>query len=334
MSYSLNKELLTEILSIFSPSGNEGLIRHLIEEEIKDYVDEIHTDALGNLIARKKGNGRKVMVAGHMDQIGMMITYIDDHGFLRFTNVGGLSPAVCYSQRVIFENGTIGVVGTEKLDSLKDLTLEKLFIDIGASTREEAEKLVSIGDTCVYYSEPLIDDKKVISPAMDDRIGCFIMIEAIKKINESPYDLYFVFTVQEEVGIRGAKTSAYAINPDYGIALDVTSTGDTPKAKTMAVKLGNGPAIKVRDNSLLCHPKIKNHMVKQAKAHNIPYQMEVLEFGGTDSGSIHLTREGVPSGVLSIPTRYIHTDCEMCHITDIANSIELTAKILEAEIEA
>lgn len=332
MNYSLNKELLKKMLSIFSPSGHEGSIRGFIEEEIKGYVDEIHTDALGNLIARKKGTGKKIMIAGHMDQIGMMVTYVDDKGFLRFTNIGGLSAAVCYSQRVIFENGTIGVIGCEKIDGLKDLTLDKLYIDIGATSKEEAEKLVSIGDTCVYYSEPLIDDKKVISPAMDDRIGCFIMMETIKNLSNTNNDLYFVFTVQEEVGIRGAKTSAYSINPDYGIALDVTATGDTPKARTMAVKLGDGPAIKIRDNSVLCHPTVKNHMVKQAKENNIPYQLEVLEFGGTDSGAIHLTRGGVPAGVISIPTRYIHTDCEMCFVSDIANSIQLTVKVLEAEI--
>ncbi|MCC5909884.1 MAG: M42 family metallopeptidase [Clostridiaceae bacterium] len=328
----INIDLLKNMLSTYSPSGNELKISEVIKSEIKDFVDEIKTDALGNLIARKKGSGKKIMLAGHMDQIALMVTYIDDKGFLRFSNIGGFSPAITLSQRVIFENGTIGVIGSEKLESLKDLKLDKLYIDIGASSKEEAELKVSIGDSCVYFSTPLIDDKKVISQALDDRIGCFVMIEALKKLTDTNNDIYFVFTVQEEVGLRGAKTAAYSIDPDLAIAFDVTATGDTPKAKSMAVKLGDGPAIKIKDNSILCHPKVKNYMIQQAKENNIPYQLEVLELGGTDSGAIHLTRSGVPSGVLSIPCRYLHSDCEMVFLSDVKNSIELTKNILENDL--
>lgn len=329
---SLDLDLLKKIVATYSPAGNEAKISNLIEEEIKDYVDEIYTDALGNLIARKKGEGKKVLLAGHMDQIGLMVTYIDDSGFIRFTNIGGISPSVTYSQRVIFENGTVGVIGCEKIDSLKDLTLDKLFIDIGASSKEEAEKKVSIGDMCVYYSEVIMDDKNIISPALDDRIGCFIMIEILKSLKTSKNDIYYVFTVQEEVGTRGAKTAGYSIEPDMAISFDVTATGDTPKARLMAVKLGKGPAIKIKDNSILCHPKVKNLMIKKAEENSIPYQLEVLEFGGTDSGAIHLTRSGVPSGVISIPCRYIHSTCEMVSISDVSNIIDLSIKILEDEI--
>ncbi|SNR88161.1 endoglucanase [Anaerovirgula multivorans] len=331
--HDLDLELLKKMLSAYSPSGNESNVRELIKNAIEDYVDEISVDPLGNLIARRKGNGTKVMLAGHMDHIGLMVTYIDDKGFLRFTNVGGISPAITLSQRVIFEDGIIGVIGNEKIDSLKDLTLDKLYIDIGASNKEEAETMVSIGDVCVYHSEPLIDDKKVISQAVDDRIGCFIMIEALKRIQNTNNDLYFVFTVQEEVGTRGARTAAFGIEPDIAIAFDVTATGDTPKAKTMAVKLGAGPAVKVKDNSILCHPKVKDYMIAQAKENNIPYQMEVLEHGGTDSGAIHITKSGVPSGVLSIPCRYLHSNCEMVFLSDIENSVELTKYILQNSIE-
>ncbi|WP_026477888.1 M42 family metallopeptidase [Alkaliphilus transvaalensis] len=331
--YTINKELVKKLCSTYSPSGNENRVREIIEAEVKGYVDEVYTDALGNLIAHKKGNGKKLMLAGHMDHIGLMVTFIDEKGFLRFTNIGGISPSISLSQRVIFENGTIGVIGSEKLDSLKDLNLDKLFIDIGASSKEEAEKMVSIGDTCVYYAECLIDDKKVFSPALDDRIGCFIMIEALKLMKESNNDLYFVFTTQEELGLRGAKTAAYGVNPDFGIAFDVTATGDTPKGIKMSVKLGEGPTVKVKDNSVICHPKVKNFMIEQAKKNDIPYQLEVLEFGGTDSGAIHLTRSGVPSGVMSIPTRYIHSTNEMCAISDIENAVKLTVKLIENEIE-
>lgn len=328
----LNIELLKKIVSTYSPAGNEVKVAKLIEEEVKEYADEIYKDALGNLIARKKGVGKKILLAGHMDQIGLMATYIDDKGFIRFTNVGGISPLATHSQRVIFENGTIGVIGCEKLDSLKDLKLDKLFIDIGASSKEEAEERVSIGDVCVYYSEPIVDEKNIISPAIDDRIGCFTMIEILKSLKNNKNDIYLVFTVQEEVGTRGAKTAGYAIEPDMAISFDVTATGDTPNAKPMALKLGHGPAVKIKDNSLLCHPTVKNLMIETAKKHSIPYQLEVLEFGGTDSGAIHLTRSGVPSGVLSFPSRYIHSNCEMVSLSDVSNAIDLSIKILEEKI--
>lgn len=328
----LNRDLLKKIVSTYSPAGNEIKVSELIKEEVKEYADEIYNDALGNLIVRKKGNGKKVLLAAHMDQIGLMVTYIDDKGFIRFTNIGGVSPIVTHSQRVIFENGTVGVVGCEKLDSLKDLTLNKLFIDIGASSKKEAEERISIGDVCVYYSDLIIDDKNIISPAIDDRIGCFTMIEILKSLKDTKNDIYFVFTVQEEVGLRGAKTAGYAINPDIAISFDVTATGDTPKAKPMAVKLGNGPAIKIKDNSILCHPTVKNLMIETAKRHSIPYQLEILEFGGTDSGAIHLTKSGVPSGVLSLPSRYIHSNCEMVSLSDVSNAIDLSIKLLEKEI--
>lgn len=329
---NLNIELLKKLLAVYSPAGNENRVTQLIKEEVQNFADEVYTDALGNLIVRKKGEGKKIMLAGHMDQIGLMVTHIDEKGFIRFTNIGGISPAITYSQRIIFENGTIGVVGCERIDSLKDLTLEKLFIDIGASSKEETEEKISIGDICVYHSEVLIDDKNVISQALDDRIGCFVMIEALKELKSSPNDIYFVFTVQEEVGTRGAKTAGYAIEPDVAIAFDITATGDTPKAKPMAVKLGCGPAVKIKDNSILCHPKVKNLMIDIAQKNKIPYQLEVLEFGGTDSGAIHLTRSGVPSGVLSIPSRYIHSNCEMVSLSDVRNAIDLTIKILQEEI--
>ncbi|NLW22483.1 MAG: M42 family metallopeptidase [Tissierellia bacterium] len=328
-----NSNLLKKLVTVYGPSGNEGKIREVIEKEIKDYVDDIFVDDLGNLIARKKGNGKRVMVAAHMDQIGLMITHIDDKGFLRFTNVGGINPYTSLSQQVVFENGIIGVISSEPMEDMAKLKLENLFIDIGVKSKEEAEKLVNIGDICVYRSEYGENDNVVFSKCLDDRVGCFVAIEAIKQLKDSNNDLYFVFTVQEEVGLRGAKTSAYRIEPEIGIAIDVTGSGDTPKAKPFAVGLGKGTAIKVKDNSVLTHPKLRQFMVEVAKENNIPYQMEVLEFGGTDSGAIHLTKEGVPSGVISIPTRYIHSTVEMSSKEDIINSIKLLVKILERDIE-
>lgn len=328
-----NGQLLKKLVEVYSPSGNEERIKDVITEEIKDYVDELKVDALGNLIARKKGNGKKIMIAGHMDEIGLMVTDIDDKGFLRFTNVGGISPNISLNQRVIFEDGTIGVIHVEHLEDISKMKLNKMYIDIGAISKEDAEKKVSIGDVCTYHSEYHENENRVITKALDDRLGCFIMIESLKQLKDSNNDIYFVFTVQEEVGLRGAKTSAYGINPDLGIAIDVTGTGDTPEAMRMAVSLDKGTAIKVKDNSIMAHPKVKKLMIEVAEENNIEHQMEVLEYGGTDSGAIHLTREGVPSGVISIPTRYIHSSSEMASKKDINSSIDLLTKILEKDIE-
>lgn len=327
----INNALLEKLLMTFGPSGNEDRIREVIKEEIKDYVDEIKVDALGNLIGIKKGDGKKIMVASHMDEIGVMINSIDEKGFLRFTNIGGVSPFTSLYQRVIFADGTIGTLGMEKLDEIKDLKLNKMFIDIGASSKEEAMKKVNVGDVACFYAPFVQKDDYIISKALDDRIGCFVSIEALKALKSSPNEVYFVFTVQEEVGLRGARTAAYGINPDIGIAVDVTGTGDTPKAATMDVSLGKGAAIKVKDMSVIAHPAVKNLMTEVAKENNMPFQYEILDMGGTDSGAIHLTRSGVPSGVISVPCRYVHSPSEMVSVHDVDNAIKLLTKILEKE---
>lgn len=328
---SFNSELLNKIVEVYGPASNEVKIREFITNEIMDYVDDIRVDALGNLIAHKKGNGKRVMVSAHMDQIGMMVIDIDDNGFIRFTNIGGISPIYSYGQKVIFENGTIGAVFCEPVDDLTKIKLDKMYIDIGAFSKEEAEAKVKIGDICIYKSEFVENENIVFTPYLDDRVGCFIAIEALKEIKEPINDLYFVFSVQEEVGLRGAKTAAFSINPEIGIALDVTSHGDTPKAKRFAIGLNKGAAIKVKDNSIIAHPYIRETLVQLAKENEIPYQMEVLEFGGTDSGAIHLNKEGVPSGVISVPTRYVHSTVEMASKNDINNCTKLLIQFLNTE---
>lgn len=329
---NFNSSLLKELVSVYGPASNEMLVREYIEKEIRNYVDEIEVDVMGNLIAHKKGNGKRVMISAHMDQIGFMVTDIDDKGFIRFASIGGISPLISVSQQVIFENGTVGAIFNEPVDDLSKLKLENMYIDIGAFSKEEAEKKVSIGDICIYYSQFSENENVVFTPYLDDRVGCFVAIEAIKTIKEPKNDLYFVFSVQEEVGLRGAKTAAYRISPDIGMSLDVTAHGDTPKAKRFAIGLNKGAAIKVKDNSIICHPKVRETLVNLAKSKDIPYQMEVLEFGGTDSGAIHLTKEGVPSGVISIPTRYVHSTLEMASKNDINNCIKLLVEFLEDDL--
>jgi len=323
------KELIRKVVECYGPSGNEHVVRELIKAEIAPFVDEMHVDNLGNLIALKRGGEKKIMFAAHMDEIGVMVTHVDKHGFLRFYPVGGLNPLTLLGNRVLFENGTVGVIGSEKLEAQKDLTLNKLFVDIGAATKEDAEAKVKIGDVGAMSREFVDLGTRLVSKAMDARIACAILIEALKTVAKPAYDVYAVFTTQEEVGLRGARVAAYGITPDLGIALDVTRTGDTPSSITMDVSLGKGPAVKIRDSSVLCTPAVRRFMEQVAKDKGIPYQLEVLEAGGTDAGAIQLTKGGIPAGVMSIACRYVHTASEMVDFSDVEHGVKFVAAIME-----
>lgn len=323
------KQLIKELTESFGPSGSEDKIRETIIEKVRPYADSINVDKMGNIIAQKGTSGERLMLAAHMDEIGIIVTNIDDKGFLRFSNVGGLSPFTLIGERVVFANGTIGVFGMEKMDDMKDLKINKMFIDIGALSREEAKQKVKIGDMGTFYRECSISGDYIISKALDDRAGCAVLIKVMEQLKKPGYQTFFVFTVQEEVGLRGAKTSSFGVDPDLAIAVDVTLTGDTPEAPKMAVALGKGPAIKLKDNSIISHPKIKDALISAAEQKKVPYQLEVLEFGGTDSGAIHLSRSGVPSGGLSIPSRYVHSPSEMVHLKDLEMAVELLTGFIE-----
>ena len=313
-------ELLKKLTGVWGPSGCETRVAELIKEEVKEYADEIYTDALGNLICRKKGNGKKVMFASHMDEIGIVVTFIDEKGFLRFADVGGLYLRNLINRRVRFENGTIGVIGTEENNEKRQMS--KMFIDIGAKDREDAEKMVSIGDMAVFEGELSCQNGKIISKALDNRIGCYVLIEAMRKV-KSENDLYFCFTTQEEVGLRGARTAAFKIEPEYALSVDVTDIGDTPKAPKMAVKLGNGAAVKVMDYSVISSIDVREKLIEVAEERGIKYQREIMMEGGTDAGVIHFTKGGVKTGGISIPTRYIHSPSEMIDEEDLKASINL-----------
>lgn len=324
-------ELLEKLTQTNSPSGNEEAVGKVIKEEIKKYCDEITTDALGNLIAHKKGSGNKIMFAAHMDEIGVIATFIDDKGFIRFSAVGGLYIKNMVHLKVQFPNGTIGVIGSEEESFNKKAEISKLYIDIGAKNRQEAEKKVRTGDTAVFVGGYYNSGDTVVSKALDNRVGCYILIEALKKVKSSENDLYFVFTTQEEVGLRGAKTAAFGIEPDFAVAVDVTDTGDTPDAPVMAVNMGKGAAVKVMDRSIMCDSDVRTHIIETAKANKIPYQLEIMTDGGTDAGAIHMTKSGVKTGGISVPTRYIHSPSEMASLADINACIELTAALAQSE---
>jgi putative aminopeptidase FrvX len=329
------KAIIEQLTQAFGPSGYETEVTALIREMIKDQADEIRTDVLGNLIAVKNGSpdGKKIMFAAHTDEIGIVITYIDDKGFLRFSNVGGVGIATLVGSRVRFANGTIGVIYQEGKTQWKELTLDKLYIDIGATSREEALQKVRVGEFGIFHRDFADLGGRLVSKAMDDRIGCAVLVEALKRISNPKNTLYFVFTTQEEVGLRGARTAAFGIEPDLGVALDVTLTGDTPEAFPMAVELGKGAAIKVKDSSLIAHPRVKDLMVELCETKGIPYQMEVLARGGTDAGAIHVSKEGVPSGTISIPSRYVHSPSEMVDLGDVQACVDLVLAIAQADLE-
>ncbi len=325
-------ELLRQLTQTFGPSGSEEQVSALIASQIRPFCDEIRTDALGNLMAIKHGKGPKIMIAAHMDEIGVMVTYIDEKGFLRFTTLGGIHIKELSYRRVQFADGRIGTIGMEKMDKPNELKLENLFIDIGAGSAAEAEQMVSIGSSAVFVGDYYQSGSYITSKALDDRVGCFAAIEALKQL-KSEQEFYFVFTAQEEVGLRGSKTAAYALNPDLALSVDVTSTGDVPKGKTPDIKLGKGTAIKVLDRSMITPPHIKEWMGGTAEKHQIPYQWEVLEAGGNDGGAILLSRGGIPTGVVSIPTRYVHSPSEKVSTHDIEASIALLTHLLQNPIQ-
>ncbi len=329
------KEIIKKLVEAYGPSGYEQHIRELVRAEIADVSDEITVGRLGSLIALRRstgGTGSKIMLAAHMDEIGVMVTHIDDNGFLRFAPIGGINPHTLTGGRVVFGDGTLGVIGAEKLpDRSKAPTLEQLYIDVGA--KDKASCKVKVGDAA-GFTRPFEDlGGRLVAKTMDDRIGCAILIETMRQLKKSPHDIYFVFSTQEEMTLAGAQTAAYQIAPDMALAVDITLVGDTPEAPKMAVALGKGPAIKVQDSGMLAHRGVKELMIKRAEEKRIPYQLEVLQRGSTDAASIQITREGVPSGCLSVPCRYAHTPSEMVDYEDVLNSVKLLLAILAKPIE-
>ena len=327
-------ELLKKLTQVYSPSGNERKVREIIEQEVKSFADEMYTDNLGNLIVRKKGIGRKVMLCAHMDEIGVLVTYVEENGFLRFAAVGGIPPYCSLYQTVEFENGTKGIIGyEEKIDIKTELNLSKMYIDIGAKSAQEAEKLVSIGDSAVFCGQFFQNGKNVFSKAMDNRAGVYVLINVLKNIKNNVNDLYFVFSVQEELGLRGARACANALKPDIGLCVDVTDTGDTPNCNRMAVKLGGGACIKFMDSSVITHKKVNDELKASANAVGAEVQHEVLSFGGTDAGAIHTSGSGVMTGAISIPTRYIHTPRECVNTDDLNGAIAIITDFAQKKLD-
>ena len=331
------KDTIKKLVEAYGPSGYEDQTRDLIRDEIKGLADEERVDALGNLIARKgtkSDDGLKIILSAHMDEIGVMVAYVDEKGFARFTTLGGVSPYTLIGGRVRFADGVIGAINIDEgMGAWRSKTpdISKMYIDTGATSRDDAP--IKVGDAAGFIRPMAEAGHRVIAKSLDDRIGCTILIETLRQLKTTPHEVYFVYSVQEEVGLVGAQTSAYGIDPDLGIAIDVTGTGDLPEATPMAVALGDGPAIKVMDGGMLAHPAVKDLMIERAKAAQIPYQLEVLRGGTTDAYAIQLTRAGVPSGCISIACRHVHTPSEMVDLRDAENSVKLLLEILRQPID-
>lgn len=331
------KQLLKQLTEAFGPSGYEDEVRKLVRAEVEPLADEVRVDALGNLIARKKPakvtkDTKKIMVAAHMDEIGLIASHVDENGFVRFAPIGGVFGKYVHGGRVRFLNGVQGVVGYDRPEKVHEAPpMNKIYIDVGATSKKDCP--VKVGDVAAFDRPFTEMGDRLVAKSMDDRVGVLVAIEALRALKSSPHDVYFVFTAQEEVGSRGAGTSAYGIDPDLGIAVDVTSAADTPDAFKMEMALGKGPCVKFKDSGSIADPRVVQWMIRTAEKSNIPYQREVLLFGGTDADAIQRVRAGVPSGCISIPTRYVHSPSEMVDYTDVQNSVKLLTALLRTPIE-
>ncbi|NLW20737.1 MAG: M42 family metallopeptidase [Clostridiales bacterium] len=328
------RDTLQTLLGAYGPTGQEHLVADKVRELLSGHVDSMRTDALGNLIVEKFGaeeNAKTIMISAHMDHIGLVVTDIEKEGFLRVHAVGGISPRLVAARKVVFADGTPGIVALEpNTKGKKEPEMSDLFVDIGADSREEAEKLVSIGDVAVYAPDfTALGRHKVASPAMDNRCACALLVELLMYAEGQKNTIVGVFSTQEEVGLRGARVAAYAVEPDIGLALDVTAWGDTPQTKLPAVKLGAGPAVKIMDRSMIASPYVRDKLFEAAQAAGVAVQREVLAFGGTDGGAIQLSRGGVPTGTLSIPCRYVHSANEVIDLRDMEGALKVLLQFIE-----
>lgn len=323
---------LKRLCLVSSVSGSEEKIREEIRSIITPFVDEVSSDALGNLIALKKGRGnKKIMLCAHMDEIGFIVNFIEENGMVRVGTLGGIRLAAASYTMLISNKGVRGALCANADAKPADYKNDVMYIDIGAQSKREAERYVSIGDTFVCApSLTKLCGSRVCGRPIDDRVGCLALLELAERFSgvDTDASIYYVFSVQEEVGCRGSKPATFSIAPDIALCFDVTSTGDTPNATPMACSVGKGVAVKVKDNSVICHSGLVSELCDIAKSEKIPYQREVLTFGGTDTSSMQLTGLGSVAGALSIPTRYVHSGVELCDMKDVKACIDLAEKYI------
>jgi endoglucanase len=333
-------DLLEKLISTFGVSGNEEKVRNLIQEEIKRYVDEVYVDKVGNLIASKKGKKPKIMLSAHMDEIGLMVKNIEPRGRIYFAEIGGADPVMLLGERVHIETkkGIIhGVITTREVNDGSFINqiprVEELFVDTGLSERELKKSGVEIGsylslERDLYY---LGSDKIICGKAFDNRIGCYILIELAKRLKKSNCEIYFVFTIQEEIGLVGAMTSAYIVEPDWAIAVDVIETSDARGEPI--ITLGRGPSITIKDAEIIGNKTLNDYIMKIAKKKKIHVQRDVSDTGTTDATSISITKGGIPSTVVGVPIRNLHTTTAVANKDDIENTIIMLEEFLKNPLE-
>lgn len=325
-------ELLKELSQAWGVSGREKKIREIIRREVSSYVDEMFTDPVGNLIVLKKGtdnpNKKKIMLSAHMDEIGLQVTKVEEDGRIRLCKVGWVWAGSMYNDKLIFQNGTIGVVGcTCSIEEAKN-DASKLYVDIGCTTREDAEKYVKVGDYCGFigsYYE--LQNNCICAKSLDDRAGCYMMVEALKHNDGSyPNDIYYVFSVQEEVGCRGAVVAAERIRPDIGISIDVTPDHLYPSDLSGSNAIGKGIGVKLGDPSAMLDEYLVNEMLSCCEENNIKYQRDVMDRGGTDASSINMAHYGVRVAAIALVDRYPHSQSSVISKNDVVNGIKLIDK--------
>lgn len=328
------KALLKRLSEAYGPSGSEDGVRALVRNEIKAHVDQMRVDAMGNLIAQRRGSGaarKKIMLSAHLDEIGVMLTFIDARGFARFGALGAVKPLTLLGARVQFENGVRGVIGRGGKNTARtEIDESALFIDVGAASAENAP--VRVGDTACVTREFVDNGDFLIGKALDGRAGCAVLIETLRHLKKSPHELYFVFTAQNQVGARGAGAAAFSIQPDLAIVLNATAAQDIPDARANGIALGQGPAIKFQDEGALTSASARQLLMQAARDAHLPYQLDVTPSAHGDGLFAQAAREGVPTGVLGIPVRYRHTPSETIHYQDVERAVTLLQNLLSKTI--
>ena len=335
-------DLLKHLSEIGGVPGREERVRELLQNELEGVVDALETDAMGNLIAHKKGEGKRVMLCAHMDEIGFYVKFVDDKGFLRVQNVGGFDTRNLFARPVTVharEGDLIGVMNpatkpvhiASAEERKKVPQMSEFAIDLGMDADAVKEK-VRVGDPVTLIQEFRDLGEVVTGKALDDRVSCWILVEVLKRLENPAYDVYAVFSVQEEVGLRGATTGAFGVEPEIGVALDTTLAVDTPGTSDdqRVTKLGAGTALKVMDSASISTRWLLDEFVEVAEKHDVPYQFEILPLGGTDAGAIQRSRAGVPTLTLSTPSRYVHTVTEMVAKSDVNAAVDLLTHYLSA----
>lgn len=338
ITLKLEMEILRKLSNAFAPPNCEKDVKAILKSELEGFADSVQEDSLGNIFFFHKGAGEKplIMLAAHMDEVSFMVTHIDKDGFLRFHTLGGITAHVMPGQRIVLRGSrgdVSAIIGTKpphimaEEERKKLVSMEDLFMDVGAGNEEEVrEKGIDIGTVGVFevtFSD--MGNGYVLGKSFDDRAGCAVMANVFKELKDTEYQVIAVGTVQEEVGLRGARVAAWQLDPDYGLAIEGTFAADVPGSKPhqMSAKLGSGPVVSIADRTTLTHPKVLNTLVDAAKKNCIPFQFKKIPRGGTDAGSIHLTKAGIPSGTVAVPCRYIHGPASVLYKEDFMNTIRL-----------